>query len=84
MHDIINYSTSSSAFIFCLKYLMAKMITERLKLYVPYFYMKMKYKFVTVRIKNKKGGAAYLTVSKGTQIFSKNTQNKLRQKKKVI
>ena len=45
-----------SNFILCLKYLMKKMITERSKGCVPYFYTQVKYKSITVHIKIKTGG----------------------------
>ena len=55
------------------------MITKRLKIYVFYLYMQIKYKSVTAYIKIKQGWSAYITVSKGTP---KKKQNKLRETKK--
>ena len=45
------------------------MITKRSKGYVPYLYTQIKYKRLTVHIKNKKGGSAYIIVSKETPHF---------------
>ena len=42
------------------------MITKRSKVYVPYLYAWIKYKSITVYIKNKKGGGSYIIISKGT------------------
>ena len=65
---------------------MTKMITKRSKLYVPYLYTRRKDKSIPVYIKKKKGGGAYIIVSKRTlpfkHMFPKNKQNKLRQTKK--
>ena len=36
---------------------------------VPYFYERIKYKIITVYVKNKKGGGAYIIVPKGTLYF---------------
>ena len=62
------------------------MVTKRSKLYVPYLYTRRKDKSIPVYIKNKKGGVAYIIVSKRTlhfkHMFPKNKQNKLRQTKK--
>ena len=43
-------------FIPCLKYLMTRMITKRLKGYVQCLYTRIKYKSITVCIKDKTGG----------------------------
>ena len=42
------------------------MITKTSTGYAPYLYTQIKYKSITVYIKNKKGGSAYIIVSKGT------------------
>ena len=45
------------------------MITKRSKVYVPYLYTRIKYKSITVYIKTKKGGGAYIILSKSTLHF---------------
>ena len=45
------------------------MIIKRSKVYVTYLYTQIKYKSITVYIKNKKCGGAYIIVSKGTLHF---------------
>ena len=45
------------------------MIIKISKVYVPYRCMRIKCKSTTVYIKNKKGGGAYIMVSKGTLHF---------------
>ena len=47
-----------SVCILCLKYLMTQMITKTSTGYAPYLYTQIKYKSITVYIKNKKGGSA--------------------------
>ena len=45
---------------------MAQIITKRSKVYVLYLYVQIEYKSITVYIKNKIGGCAYIIVLQGT------------------
>ena len=45
------------------------MVTKGSEFYVPYLFMQIKYKSITVYIKNKKGGATYIIVLKWALYF---------------
>ena len=64
-------------FILCVKYVILQMITKSLKGYVPHLHICIKYKSITVCIKNKKGKDLFNLNSS----YIQNKQNQLRQTK---
>ena len=53
------------------------MVTKRSKVYVPYLFMLTKCKNVTIYIKNKKNGGAYIIAPKRNLHFKYISQNKV-------